>query len=64
MHVLLEAANEHNIAFLSIFKEHVFLLTLLCMSPAILFTLYVFWDDARQARAHRHEAAKGGTPAH
>jgi hypothetical protein len=64
MLVLLEAASTRNIAFLSWFKDHVFLLTLLCLSPALLFTAYVFWDDARQARAHRQQAAKGGTPAH
>ena len=63
LNLLLAAASERNIAFLAWFKDHVFLLTLICLSPALLFTIYVFWDDARQARAHRHEAAKGGTPA-
>ena len=65
MPVLLEAAaSVHSIAFLGWFKDHVFLLTLICLSPAFLFTIYVFWDDARQARAHRREEAKGGTAAH
>jgi hypothetical protein len=65
MLVLLEAAtNEHNIAFLSWFKDHLFLLTLMCLFPALLFTVYVMFDDARQARAHKHEAAKGTTPTH
>jgi hypothetical protein len=66
MLVLLEAAaSVHSIAFLGWFKDHVFLLTLICISPALLFTGYVLFDDARQARAHRHEAAKGGgTPTH
>jgi hypothetical protein len=65
MTVLLGAAATANIAFLGWFKDHVFLLTLICISPALLFTVYVLFDDARQARAHRHEAAKGGgTPTH
>ena len=65
MLVLLEAAAVRNIAFLGWFKDHVFLLTLICVSPALLFTVYVLFDDARQARAHRHEAAKGGgAPTH
>ena len=61
---LLAAENERNIAFLSWSKDHLFLFTLLCLSPAILFSIYVCWDDARQARALKHEAAKGGTPSH
>lgn len=56
------AANGKNVAFLARFTP--FEITMMCLVPAFLFTIYVFWDDARQARAHKHEAAKGGTPAH
>ena len=37
---------------------------MMCLVPALLFTIYVFWDDARQARAHKQEASKGGAPTH
>jgi hypothetical protein len=41
-----------------------FPITLMCMVPAIAFMVYVFVDDARQARAHRQEQLKGGQPPH
>jgi hypothetical protein len=49
-----------NIAFL----EHVgaFWIALGCMVPALFFMIYVCFDDARQARVHRQEQAKAGTP--
>jgi len=34
-------------------------ITLVCSIPALLFCVYVIWDDRRQARAH--EPHGGGT---
>ena len=63
MTVLLVAADRvGSVAFLENLSP--FEITMICLIPALLFTIYVFWDDARQARAHKHEAEKGGTPAH
>ena len=63
MTVLLLAADRvGSVAFLKSLSP--FWITMICLIPALLFTIYVFWDDARQARAHRREAAKGGTSAH
>jgi Na+(H+)/acetate symporter ActP len=56
------AANGKNVAFLARFTP--FEITMMCLVPALLFTIYVFWDDARQARAHKQEASKGGAPTH
>jgi len=39
-----------------------FWIALGCMLPALLFMIYVCFDDARQARAHRQEQAKTGPP--
>jgi hypothetical protein len=41
-----------------------FWIALGCMLPALLFMIYVCFDDARQARAHRQEQAKAGPPQH
>lgn len=63
MTVLLLAADRvGSVAFLKGLSP--FSITMICLIPALLFTIYVFWDDARQARAHRREEAKGGTPTH
>jgi hypothetical protein len=40
-----------------------FEITLIGVAPALLFTLYVIFDDARQARAHRRESHAGDKPA-
>lgn len=63
MTVLLLAADKvGSVAFLQDLSP--FWITMICLIPALFFTIYVFWDDARQARTHKQEAAKGGTPAH
>ena len=49
-----------DIAFLQ--KWSAFQITLMCIAPALVFMLYVLWDDARQARAHRREQSKSGPP--
>jgi hypothetical protein len=41
-----------------------FIIALACMTPALLFMIYVCFDDARQARAHHQEEAKAGPPQH
>jgi hypothetical protein len=47
-----------DIAFLRNFVEHhgFWALTLICMVPMVAFTLYVKFDDARQAAAHKRES--------